>query len=288
MKCVFTVAGLGTRLLPLTKELPKEMIPIFDLTNNGELVIKPFLQLIFEKLYDYNVRDFCFIVGRTKRAVQEHFTPDFDLVNQLKGAQKTKIAKILNEFFKKLENSNIVFIYQPKPIGFGDAIYRSKKFVGDESFILHAGDDIVLSKQNSHLKRLTKAFKKHNADFACLIEKVADPKHYGVVDGSMLEPGVMKIEKSIEKSKKTKYSTAIIAIYMFKPTVFKFLEMAKDPKDSEKQLARAWNIAIKKKAKIIGVMLNSNEKRIDTGTPESYAKMLLDYLKILKNGKKFV
>ena len=66
------------------------------------------------------------------------------------------------------------------------------------------------------------------------------------------------------------------------------IQMAKDPADSEKQLARALNIAIKKKAKIIGVMLNSNEKRIDTGTPESYAKMLLDYRKILKNGKKFI
>jgi len=288
MKCVFTVAGLGTRLLPLTKELPKEMIPIYDVTKDNELMLKPFLQLIFEKLYEYNFRDFCFIVGRSKRAVQDHFTPDFDLVKQLRNSDKKKIALILLDFFKKLEKSNIVFIYQPKPVGFGDAILRSKKFVGENNFLLHAGDDIVFSKNGDHLKRLEKAFKKYDADFACLIEKVSDPKHYGVVDGPFLEKGVMDIKKTIEKPTKSKLSTAIIAIYIFKPSIFKFLEMARDPSDSEKQLARAFNIAFKKKAKIIGVMLNSKEKRIDTGTPESYAKVLLDYKKILKDGKKFI
>ena len=98
----------------------------------------------------------------------------------------------------------------------------------------------------------------------------------------------MDIKKTIEKPKKSKLSMAIIAIYIFKPSIFKFLEMARDSSDSEKQLARAFDIAFKKKAKIIGVMLNSKEKRIDTGTPESYAKVLLDYKKILKDGKKFI
>ena len=70
MKAVLTVAGLGTRLLPLTKELPKEMLPIFVKTRDEQLIMKPILQVIFESLYDYNIRDFCFIVGKTKRSVQ--------------------------------------------------------------------------------------------------------------------------------------------------------------------------------------------------------------------------
>ncbi len=88
MKCVITVAGLGTRLLPLTKELPKEMLPIYARTKNGNLILKPILQVIFESLFQYKIRDFCFIVGRTKRAVEEHFTPDFDLVKSLQKEKK--------------------------------------------------------------------------------------------------------------------------------------------------------------------------------------------------------
>ena len=84
MKCVLTVAGLGTRLLPLTKELPKEMLPIYSKTTKGNLVLKPILQVIFESLYQYNIREYCFIVGRTKRSVEDHFTPDNDLINYFK------------------------------------------------------------------------------------------------------------------------------------------------------------------------------------------------------------
>ena len=88
MKCVLTVAGLGTRLLPLTKEIPKEMLPIYEKTNDSELILKPILQVIFESLYDYNIRDFCFIVGKTKRSVEDHFTPNSDLVELLQKERK--------------------------------------------------------------------------------------------------------------------------------------------------------------------------------------------------------
>jgi len=159
MKCVLTVAGMGTRLLPLTKELPKEMLPIYSRTKSDELVLKPILQVIFESLYDYKIRDFCFVVGKTKHAVESHFTPDPDMLDFLKKERKRKLFDMLKDYFSKLEKSNIVFTYQPKPIGFGDAIKRGEKFVGNENFLLHAGDDIVISKNNDHLKRLENAQK---------------------------------------------------------------------------------------------------------------------------------
>jgi len=160
MKCVLTVAGLGTRLLPLTKELPKEMLPIYDKNANGDLILKPILQVIYESLFRHKIREYCFIVGRTKRSVEDHFTPDFDIIKFLKKEKKNIVAKELADFFKKLEKSHIVFTYQPKPIGFGDAIERGEKFVGNDYFLLHAGDDIVISKNDSHLKRLETNFKK--------------------------------------------------------------------------------------------------------------------------------
>jgi len=275
MKCVLTVAGLGTRLLPLTKVLPKEMLPIYSKTKNGDLILKPILQVIFESLYSYKIRDYCFVVGRTKRAVEEHFTPDFDLIKDLKKSKKESLAKILEDYYKKLENSNIVFTYQPKPIGFGDAISRGKRFVDKEYFLLHAGDDIVISKDNNHLKRLEKCFKKYDAEIACLIEEVDNPTQYGVVSGPKLEKGVLEIKKMEEKPKKPKSKYAIIAIYIFKPVIFEYLTKAKSKSQPEKQLAAAFNIALKRGSKVIGVILNKSEKRIDIGTPESYSKVLV-------------
>lgn len=274
MKCVLTVAGLGTRLLPLTKELPKEMLPIYVKSKNQGLILKPILQVIFESLYQYKIRDFCFIVGRTKRAVEDHFTPDFDLVKQLKKAKKGNLAAEMEDFFNKLEKSNILFTYQPKPIGFGDSIERGKKFVGQDNFLLHAGDDIVISKDNDHLKRLETNFKKYNAEIACLIEDVQNPSQYGVVNGPTLEHGVIDIKEMQEKPKKPKSRHAIIAVYIFKPTIFQYLANPKKKTDPEKQLAEAFSIAIKKGSKVIGVVLKKNERRIDIGTPESYAKVL--------------
>ncbi len=275
MKCVITVAGLGTRLLPLTKELPKEMLPIYARTKNGNLILKPILQVIFESLFQYKIRDFCFIVGRTKRAVEEHFTPDFDLVKSLQKEKKGKLAGIVNDYFKMLEKSNILFTYQPKPIGFGDAISRGKKFVGRDHFLLHAGDDIVISKNNNHLQRLESNFKKHDAEIAFLVEEVDNPSEYGVVNGTLLNEGVLDVNEIQEKPKKPKSKYAIIAVYMFKPIIFDYLEKAKKNSKPEMQLAEAFNIAIKKGSKVIGVVLKNNERRIDIGTPETYAKVLV-------------
>jgi len=274
MKCVLTVAGLGTRLLPLTKELPKEMLPIYVKSMNHGFVLKPILQVIFECLYNYKIRDYCFIVGRTKRAVEDHFTQDYDLVKQLKKEKKQSLALELEDFFKKLDKSSIVFTYQPKPIGFGDAIECGKQFVGNDYFLLHAGDDIVISKNNDHLKRLEENFKKYNAEIACLIEEVKNPTQYGVVNGPILERGVIDIKEMQEKPKNPKSKYAIIALYIFKPTIFQYLVQAKKKTHPEQQLAQAFNLALKKRKKMIGVILKKNERRIDIGTPESYAKVL--------------
>lgn len=275
MKCVLTVGGLGTRLLPLTKEIPKEMLPIYDKSKAGNLVLKPILQVIFESLYDYHIRDFCFIVGRTKRAVEDHFTPNFDLLSLLKKEKKKELVIILSDFFKKIKKSNIMFVSQSKPIGFGDAIEYSKSFVGNDYFLLHAGDDIVISKNNMHLRRLESNFKKYKADIACLIEEVENPSQYGVVNGPLLERGIIDIKKMVEKPKKPSSKHAVIAIYIFKPKIFKYLAEARRTSEPQNQLADAFNIALRNGDRIIGVVLRKGEKRIDIGTPKSYSKVLV-------------
>jgi len=275
MKCVLTVAGLGTRLLPLTKETPKEMLPIYSRSKKGKLVLKPVLQVIYESLYEYKIKEFCFVIGRTKRAVKDHFKPDNELLSLLKKQKKSELADTLKDFFIKVKRSRISFVYQPKPIGFGDAIFRSKKFVvNDNYFLLHAGDDIVISKNNDHLRRLQRSFLKYDADVALLLEKVKDPSKYGVVSGPYLEKETLQIRKMVEKPKNPPSKNAIIAIYIFKPIIFKYLAEAKKLEQPEMQLAKAFNIALEGGSKMIGTFLKKNEKRIDVGTPETYSKVL--------------
>ncbi|TLX67046.1 MAG: hypothetical protein E6L02_03935, partial [Thaumarchaeota archaeon] len=107
MKCVLTVAGLGTRLLPLTKETPKEMLPIYSRSKKGKLVLKPVLQVIYESLYEYKIKEFCFVIGRTKRAVKDHFKPDNELLSLLKKQKKSELADTLKDFFIKVKRSRI-------------------------------------------------------------------------------------------------------------------------------------------------------------------------------------
>jgi len=228
MKCVLTVAGLGTRLLPLTKETPKEMLPIYSRSKKGKLVLKPVLQVIYESLYEYKIKEFCFVIGRTKRAVKDHFKPDNELLSLLKKQKKSELADTLKDFFIKVKRSRISFVYQPKPIGFGDAIFRSKKFVvNDNYFLLHAGDDIVISKNNDHLRRLQRSFLKYDADVALLLEKVKDPSKYGVVSGPYLEKETLQIRNMVEKPKNPPSKNAIIAIYILKTIIFKYLAESK-------------------------------------------------------------
>jgi len=147
MKAVITCGGLGTRLLPFTKELPKEMTPVFYRTDDKINVI-PLIQIIFEKLYDTGIRDFCIITGKTKRAIENHFSID------------SKQQKDLTAFYEKLLNSKIFWITQNQPNGFGDAVKYAKTFVGKENFILQAGDVAVIQNKKNLFDELIELSKK--------------------------------------------------------------------------------------------------------------------------------
>ncbi|MEM2294189.1 MAG: hypothetical protein QXX41_13030, partial [Nitrososphaerota archaeon] len=121
-----TAAGLGTRLLLATKEMPKEMLPLFSSGRNVDLLLKPVLQLIFEQLYDLGFREFCFVVGRGKRSIEDHFTPDYNYIELLKGKNKVNLVKNLEEFYQKVEKSIIFWVNQPEPRGFGHAVLMAE------------------------------------------------------------------------------------------------------------------------------------------------------------------
>jgi UTP--glucose-1-phosphate uridylyltransferase len=273
-KAVIPAAGLGTRLLPITKELPKEMLPVIALSKKGELCLKPMLQAVFEQLYGADFREFAFIVGRGKRAIEDHFSPDEGFIQNLRNKNKKSPAEELQEFYEKINNSSIVFINQPKPKGFGDAVGRAALFTGEEKFLIQAGDDLIISKNNDHLKRAAKTFEEYDADAIFLLEEVPDPRKYGVITGKEIKPGIFKVASIVEKPLMPLSNLAIVALYIFKPIIYEAIKKVKPDKNGEIQLTDALKLLVAWNCQVYGLKLKSNERRIDIGTAESYLEML--------------
>lgn len=273
-KVVIPAAGLGTRLLPATKEQPKEMLPIFAKGVNDALYVKPFLQVVFEQLYYAGFKDFCFIVGRGKRSIEDHFTMDNTLIQQLSRKNQFELVKELTNFYEKVSKSNILFANQPEPRGFGNAVFHAKNFTASEPFLVHAGDDLILSKNNQCLKRLVKVFENKVADAVFYVQKVKDPRKYGVVDGKKLDSNLYQVMRIEEKPSSQSSNLATIAIYAFSPKIYNAIEKIHPDLHNEIQLTNAIQHLINEGGTVYALELEKGEKRIDIGTPDSYWKVL--------------
>ena len=266
-KVVITAAGKGTRLLPFTKEMPKEMMPIFSEVFTEKKVVLPLLQYIFEQFYSMNFRDYCFIVGREKRSIEDHFTPHETYLRELSGDYK----KIMLKFYQKLENSHLIWINQNKPLGFGDAVKRAERYVGKEDFIVHAGDVTILSNSKHPILRLIETAKQNpEAKAILLCKKVKDSKRYGVPTIEKLSNGVFNIKEVIEKPEKPKSEFGILPLYYFRKNIFSSLKKIKPGKGKEFQLTDAIQNMIQEKQKVLAITLDKSEKEVDVGTVESY------------------
>ncbi|HLD57952.1 MAG TPA: UTP--glucose-1-phosphate uridylyltransferase [archaeon] len=271
-KAVIPAAGLGTRLLPATKEQPKEMLPVFC-KENGNVVLKPFLQVLFERLHKAGFREFCIIAGKSKRAIEDHFTPDKEFVNLLESKKKNDTAGLLKEFYQMIENSNIFWVNQAEPKGFGDAVYCAKNFVNSDYFLVNAGDDIIVSNKDP-IKRLCSIHEKFKPDISLMVQRVEDPRRFGVIVGEEKEDGLYDVSSIIEKPKDPPSNLAVIGVYIFSPKIFTALENVKPDQSGEKQLTDAIQYLITKGAKVLAVELAKDEKRVDIGTVETYRETL--------------
>jgi len=264
---IITAAGKGTRLLPFTKEIPKEMMPIFSKTYTKQKTVLPLLQYIFEQLYSMNFRDYCFVVGREKRSIEDHFTPHETYLKDLVGNYKESMKK----FYQKLENSHLVWINQNKPLGFGDAVKRTERYVGKEDFIVHAGDVTILSKNKHPILRLIETSKKYPDVKAILLcKKARDLKRYGVPTVIKLSNNLFVVNEVVEKPDKPKSEFGILPLYYFKSDIFSSLKKIKPGKGKEFQLTDAIQNMIKEKQKVLAITLNKNEEEVDVGTVDSY------------------
>ena len=132
-------------------------------------MVKPVVQLVFEQLHEAGLREFCYIVGRGKRGIEDHFTPDAECIRTLEGLGKNGQASDLEGFYQKLESSTIMWVNQPEPKGFGNAVMMAQPFVQNESCLVHAGDSAIISKNMDYIKKLIEAFERFNADAAFLV-----------------------------------------------------------------------------------------------------------------------
>ena len=282
-KVIIPAAGLGTRLFPATKEQPKEMLPIFTKTANGDMAVKPVVQLVFEQLFDAGFREFCYVVGRGKRGIEDHFTPDENCIRTLEDLGKNGQASDLESFYDKLDSSTIMWVNQPEPKGFGNAVLMAQPFVQNESCLVHAGDSFIISQSMDYLKRLLDAFQRFNADAAFLVLEIEHPTQYGIVEGDEVEAGIIKVKSVVEKPEKPKTHWAVMAMYAFQPVIFKALETTNPGKNGEIQLTDAIQKLIEEALNVYAVKLEDSYAHLDVGSPERYWQALeLSYKQFCK------
>ena len=273
-KVVIPAAGLGTRLFPVTKEQPKEMLPIFAKSLHGDMAVKPVVQLVFEQLYDAGLREFCYVVGRGKRGIEDHFTPDEQCIRTLEKMGKNGQVSDLESFYRKLNSSTTMWVNQPEPKGFGNAVLMAQPFVENESCLVHAGDSCIISKDMDYLKKLLGAFERFKADAAFPVLEIENPTQYGIVEGDEVEPGIIKVNSVVEKPEKPKTPWAVMAMYAFRPAIFKALETTKPGKNGEIQLTDAIQKLIDWGMKVYAVKLGNGYAHLDIGSPERYWQAL--------------
>ncbi|MEM0023181.1 MAG: sugar phosphate nucleotidyltransferase [Thermofilaceae archaeon] len=278
MKAVILAAGLGTRLIPYSKEMPKEMLPIFQL-EGGKPILKPILQVVFEQLYEAGVREYCFVVGRGKRAVEDHFTPDWSYVDFLEEKGKFSEAELLRRFYRMIESSHIVWVNQPVPRGTGDAVAQAKHFAADKYFFVAAGDNVFLGENVAkELLRLHKEF----GGAVMAGKRVEDPRRYGVIVGRGILERVIKLERIIEKPRDPPNNLVNTSLYLLPPRIFEALETCKPSPRGEIELTDAVQTLVEW-GEDFYVYDVGNAYWVDVGTPETYLDAILLSLKVCNN-----
>jgi UTP--glucose-1-phosphate uridylyltransferase len=264
-KIVIPAAGLGSRLLPITKEIPKEMMPIFLKNRSDEIIVKPLIQALFEKFFKLGIKEYCIIVGRQKRAIEDHFTLDQELLQGIKS--KDYLKKDLEQFYDMLKKTKVFWINQQKPSGFGDAVQYAESFVGNEEFLVSAGDTLIPESQNV-MNKLMKTKLAGKNDALIILKEVTDPKRFGVAVVKKTKTGLLVINVE-EKPVKPKSNLSIVALYRFKPSIFTALKEIKH-RNGELQLTDAIQRLIDRGGKVHAILMEKNDKVIDVGTAESY------------------
>ncbi|MEI6750980.1 MAG: sugar phosphate nucleotidyltransferase [Candidatus Saccharibacteria bacterium] len=269
-KAVIAAAGFGTRFLPQTKAMPKEMLPLVD---------KPIIQYIVEELVGAGIEDIVIVTGYHKRAIEDHF--DYistDLRLSLKNSGKIELL----EATKRISDlANFAYIRQKGPYGNATPILNAEHLIGDEPFIFAFADDFV-DATPTRFKQLVSAYEQHGGMILTCVRanNDADYERYGFVGGTEIEEGLIKMNKIIEKPGKdfAPSDLASVSGYLFTPLIFKYLHQTSSSLETGKEFTMQPSIQkmMDDGHDIFGLEIK-NGKFYDTGNKLEYIKTVVDF-----------
>lgn len=225
-KAVIPVAGLGTRFLPATKTVPKELLPIVDI---------PSIQYVVQEAVDAGIEEIIFVTGRGKDGIEDHFDDAPELEQVLADRGQTEMVKMLRRI---AEMTEVVSVRQKKPLGLGHAVLCARDLVGDEPFAVMLADDLIES-DTPCIRQLLEIFQETEESVVALMEVPQSEVHqYGVIKGKTVKPRLFQVEAMVEKppAKEAPSRMAIIGRYVLRPEIFSILQSLPPGKGGEIQL----------------------------------------------------
>jgi len=264
-KAVIPAAGLGTRFLPATKAIPKEMLPIVDV---------PTIQLVIDEAVRAGITDVVVVNGRHKHAIEDHFDHAYELEHTLRERGNAKLA---DEMAAIANMARLHSVRQKAPLGLGHAVLAAREAVGDEAVAVLLGDDLVDNDRDPAIGQLARVYEETGAGAVMVMEVPAGKEHmYGIVAGDMVN-GRMRIREMVEKPKPGTAPSrwAIVGRYVLPPTIWGHLAATKPGAGGEIQLTDALAELVKSKDGIYGVIVEGT--RHDAGDKLGYLRANLAY-----------
>ncbi|MDD2566807.1 MAG: UTP--glucose-1-phosphate uridylyltransferase GalU [Thiovulaceae bacterium] len=258
-KCLFPAAGYGTRFLPATKAIPKEMLPVLT---------KPLLQYGVEEAIDAGLTTMAIVTGRGKRAIEDHFDISYELEHQIQGTDKEHYLKEIRAVIDKCTFS---YTRQIEMKGLGHAILTGETLIGNEPFAVILADDLCDNHEgHGVLLQMVKLYEKYKCSIVAVEEiPMQDSKKYGVIAGEFIEDDVVRVSHMVEKPapEDAPSNLAIIGRYILTPDIFEILQNTAPGKGGEIQITDAL-LAQAKQGKVIGYKFKG--KRFDCGSVDGF------------------
>lgn len=269
-KAVIPAAGMGTRFLPQTKAMPKEMLPLVD---------KPIIQYVVENLVEAGIKDIIIVTGYHKRSIEDHFdSPSGDLRQLLVSSKK---EHMLSELEKISNLANFFYVRQKGPYGNGTPLLNVKSIIGNEAFIYTWSDDMIKSSPNEFVQLLD-VYKKYGTSVLASVRAKSDKdyKRYGFVGGTHIEPGIIDINMIIEKPGKESSPSDLgtVSSFVFTPDIFDYLDevLANLKEGQEFYYNDALKLMLKDGKKILAAEIKGGEF-VDTGNKLEYLKAITNF-----------
>jgi UTP--glucose-1-phosphate uridylyltransferase len=259
-KCLFPAAGYGTRFLPATKAMPKEMLPIVD---------KPLIQYGVEEAIEAGLKHIGFVSGRGKRAIEDHFDISYELEHQIMGTSK---EKLLYEIRDVINQCSFSYTRQTEMKGLGHAILTGENLIGREPFAVLLADDLCINGDEGVLAQMVRLYNQHHCSIIAIEEIPRDETHkYGIISGEEIEPGLIRVHEMVEKPdpQDAPSNLAIIGRYILTPDIFDILRATKAGKGGEIQITDA--IAEQaRQGRVLGYKFKG--RRFDCGSIEGFVE----------------